>query len=457
MTTYFASDAYLHNGWATEVRITVNDLGTVTAIESDATLQSGDIHLSGPVIPSLPNCHSHAFQRAFAGLSEFRSSTEDSFWSWRTLMYQFLARLTPDDVRIIATQLYIEMLKAGYTAVGEFHYLHNGPGGQRYDSRIEMAEQLVSASELSGIKLTLLPVLYQYAGFGRQEPSANQARFILSLDDYLELFQQLADKQLPNRLQLGVAPHSLRAVDITDIARVLEEIPSDTLCHIHIAEQIPEVEQCKSYSGLRPIEYLYDHVDVEDRWSLIHATHLVDGEIAAIKRSGAVVGICPTTEASLGDGIINPAVFAQANAIPWAIGSDSHISIDPLEELRLLEYGQRLITQQRVRIVNAQNQSNGQCLWNEAVQSGARSIGQGGTLRTGCQADWLVLDPTHPSLCALESKYLLDAMIFSNRNSNPIKDVYINGDCVIDNQRHHAEDTALSDYQALMTRLMREI
>ena len=457
MTTYFASDAYLQNGWANDVRITVNASGTVISLDSGAAVQSGDIHLSGPVIPSMPNCHSHAFQRAFAGLSEFRSSTQDSFWSWRSMMYKFLARLTPEDVRTISSQLYIEMLKAGYTAVGEFHYLHNNPDGQRYDNRIEMAEQVILASEQTGIKLTLLPVLYRYAGFGRQEPSSAQGRFILSIDDYLELFQQLAGKQSPNRLRLGVAPHSLRAVDIADIATLLADIPTDTLCHIHIAEQIPEVEQCKNYSGLRPIEYLYDNVNVDERWSLIHATHLVDGEITAIQQSGAVIGICPTTEASLGDGIINPDVFEQPDAIRWAIGSDSHISVDPLEELRLLEYGQRLISQQRVRIVASDNESNGQSLWTSAVSAGARSIGQGGVLRTGCQADWLVLDNNHASLCSLESNYLLDALIFSNRTTSPVKDVYVNGECVIRDRRHPAEDTALYEYQALLTRLMSDI
>ena len=457
MTTYFARDVYLHDGWANDVRLAVNDLGTITSVESGAITQPDDILITGPVIPAMPNCHSHAFQRAFAGLSEFRSSAQDSFWSWRKLMYQFLAQLTPEDVCTITKQLYIEMLKAGYTAVGEFHYLHNDPAGNRYDNRIVMAEQVLRASDQTGIKLTLLPVLYQYAGFGRQEPSAEQGRFILSKDEYLELYQQLTQIQSPHRLKVGIAPHSLRAVDVTDISRLLAEITGDTLCHIHIAEQRPEVEQSVNYSGLRPIEYLFANVEVDSRWSLIHATHLIDSEISAIKQSGAVVGICPTTEASLGDGIINPAVFSANNPIRWAIGSDSHISIDPMEELRLLEYGQRLITQQRVQIVNTENQSNGQTLWRAAVESGAQSIGHGGMLKPGCQADWVVLDSTHPALSAIDTKYLLDAVIFSNRTSNPVQDVYVNGERLIQDGTHPEEEATLYDYTELMKRLMRTI
>ncbi len=457
MAHFFCDTIYLESGWATNVRISCDHQGTISDITTDTTAQADDYLISGSVIPAMPNCHSHAFQRAFAGLSEFKASSQDSFWSWRDLMYRFLRQLSPDDVRIISAQLYVEMLKAGYSGVGEFHYLHNDSNGQQYDNPIEMAQQIRSAAEQTGIKLTMLPVLYRYAGFGKQKPSHAQGRFILPMDAYCDAYHLLARDVQQHAFSLGVAPHSLRAVALEEIHQLQEYLPDNRLFHIHIAEQIPEVEQCLDYSGLRPVEYLLQNVDVDSGWNLIHATHILDREIEGIQRSGAVVGLCPTTEASLGDGIINPELFSVSRETSWCIGSDSHISIDPLEELRLLEYGQRLVTHQRVRIVSKATQSNGQTLWHKAVSAGAMSIGQGGLIAEGNQADWLVLDTNHPSLCALNKEQLLDALIFSNRNGNPIQDVYINGNRVIEQGRHPQEEAISAEYRQLMQRLISEL
>ena len=453
MTTFYCHSAYLASGWQDNVRITVNELGTITDIALAQSADVGDRHISQPVIPAIANCHSHAFQRAFAGLSERSANANDSFWSWRQLMYQFLAHLSPHDCGVIARQLYVEMLKAGYNAVGEFHYLHHDLSGKAYDNPTEMADQVIQAASDVGIKMTMLPVFYQYAGFGKQQASELQQRFIMQPDDYLQMVENLLSRKQAHQVNIGIAPHSLRAADISDINRFTKELNGIEHIHIHIAEQLPEVEQSLNYSGLRPVEYLYEHVAVDNRWSLIHATHLQTNEIAAIRDSGAVIGICPTTEASLGDGILGNDVFSGVPPIPWAIGSDSHISVNAAEELRWLEYTQRLLTHRRVNITNRQSNSNGNALWDSAVMGGARSIGHGGPIAVGSQADWCVLDESHSSLSSLPNAYLLDALVFSNREGNAITDVFINGQQVIAAGKHPQEEQILADFQQLMKRL----
>ena len=457
MTSFYCEQVFLSSGWQTQVRITVDQHGLITAIDYPVNADSSDIVISDPVVPALPNCHSHAFQRAFAGLSERKGHTEDSFWTWRQLMYQFLARLSPEDCHIIAKQLYVEMLKAGYNAVGEFHYLHHGVNGSHYEHVTEMAEQVIAAATDVGIKMTMLPVFYQYAGFGQQPASELQQRFIMNSDQYVEYHGKLAQLHRPNTVNIGVAPHSLRAADVTDIKQLTTELQQLSHWHIHIAEQLPEVEQCLAHTGLRPVEYLHQHIDVNEHWTLIHATHLQQNEVELISQSKAVIGICPTTEASLGDGIINQAVFDDSRKISWAIGSDSHISVSSIEELRWLEYTQRLLSHHRAVITDEQSTSNGQALWQAAVTGGARAIGHGGAIELGNQADWLTLDRHHPSLVSLPEKYLFDAVIFSNRDNSAIKDVYINGQRVIESGYHADEQQIHAQYQQLMQRLLSDL
>ncbi|WP_121373881.1 formimidoylglutamate deiminase, partial [Pseudomonas aeruginosa] len=348
MSAIFAERALLPEGWARNVRFEISADGVLAEIRPDANADGAE-RLGGAVLPGMPNLHSHAFQRAMAGLAEVAGNPNDSFWTWRELMYRMVARLSPEQIEVIARQLYIEMLKAGYTAVAEFHYVHHDLDGRSYADPAELSLRISRAASAAGIGLTLLPVLYSHAGFGGQPASEGQRRFINGSEAYLELLQRLRAPLDAAGHSLGLCFHSLRAVTPQQIATVLAAGHGDLPVHIHIAEQQKEVDDCLAWSGRRPLQWLYENVAVDQRWCLVHATHADPAEVAAMARSGAVAGLCLSTEANLGDGIF-PATDFLAQGGRLGIGSDSHVSLSVVEELRWLEYGQRLRDRKRNRL-----------------------------------------------------------------------------------------------------------
>ncbi|MHB9327610.1 formimidoylglutamate deiminase [Phytobacter ursingii] len=455
MPAYFAPRVLLATGWAHNVRLEVDELGMLTAITPEASSHES-IPLSGPVVPGMPNLHSHAFQRVMAGLAEVAGDPQDSFWTWRELMYRMVQRLTPEQVGVIARQLYIEMLKGGYTQVAEFHYLHNDISGKPYADRGEMTAHLSAAARDAGIGLTLLPVLYSYAGFGGQPAQAGQQRFIQDVDSYLQQ-QAVIQRQINgNALQnLGLCFHSLRAVTPEQMYQVLKASDPTLPVHIHIAEQQKEVNDCLNWSGQRPISWLYDHLDINDRWCLIHATHADAHEVTKMAHSGAVAGLCPTTEANLGDGIF-PGVDYLAQEGRWGIGSDSHVSLNVVEELRWLEYGQRLRDQRRNRLIAQEQTRVGDVLYQQALSGGAQACGVPvGQLSVGYRADWLVLDNQDPYLAAATDNALLNRWLFAG-HVGQIRDVYVGGVARVVDGVHPQQQAAASDFLQLLQQLSQE-
>ncbi|MBF8754265.1 formimidoylglutamate deiminase [Pseudomonas guariconensis] len=440
MPAFFAERALLPTGWASNVRLEVAEDGRLTYVEADASAEGAE-RLGGPLLPGMPNLHSHAFQRAMAGLAEVAGNPNDSFWTWRDLMYRLVGRITPEQVQVIARQLYIEMLKAGYTSVAEFHYVHHDHNGQAYADPAELSLRISAAAADTGIGLTLLPVLYSHAGFGGQAPSEGQRRFINSSDQYLRLQERLAPHLAAQPAQrLGLCFHSLRAVTPGQIAEVLAA--SDQACpvHIHIAEQQKEVDDCLAWSGRRPLQWLYENVDVDARWCLVHATHAEADEVSAMARSRAVAGLCLTTEANLGDGIF-PAVDFMAQGGRMGIGSDSHVSLSVVEELRWLEYGQRLRDQRRNRLYRGDQPMVGRTLYDAALVGGAQAMGQAvGELAVGKRADWLVLDGQDPYLATASGDAILNRWLFAG-GDRQVRDVMVNGQWVV-RQGHHAQEQA---------------
>lgn len=439
MTTYFAPRALLADGWRNHVTLEVSGAGFITRVTPESA-PGAAILLAGAVIPAMPNLHSHAFQRAMAGLAEVAGDPQDSFWTWRELMYRMVARLTPQQVGDIATWLYIELLKGGYSQVAEFHYLHHDPQGQPYPDDA-MLQQLMLAAERTGIGQTLLPVLYSYSGFGAQPASAGQRRFIQQTGAYLQQLQRVAaactDKPL---LNYGVCFHSLRAVSEAQMHDVLAAAPGDLPVHIHIAEQEKEVSDSLAWSGERPIAWLMRRFNVDARWCLIHATHPDESELQQLAASGAVAGLCPTTEANLGDGIF-PASAYIARGGRWGIGSDSHVSVSAHEELRWLEYGQRLRDRRRNRLALPQQPSVGNLLWQQAAAGGAQACGiRSGMLAPGLRADWLVLRDD-PLLSTTPSDALLNRWLFAGARSG-IRDTFVAGRQVIADGQHAEEAQA---------------
>jgi len=458
----YAENILLNDGWASKQTITIEQ-GVITAI--NAGMIEGAEIAEGAVLPGMVNCHSHAFQRAFAGFSEQGSEGQDSFWTWRKIMYQFLAQLTDVDAKNIAKQLYIEMLKMGYTRVAEFHYLHHDIDGSPYDSSLTadnsaslttMAQAIFDAAKESGIGLTLLPVLYQHSGFGEQAPSDGQKRFINSTEQFNQLVSDCftLSEQYSNT-NVGIAPHSLRAVDKTSLLSAVEHVRSldnQAPIHIHISEQQKEVDDCLAHFGKRPVQWLLDNVELDKHWCLIHATHIDETERKGIIAKEAIAGICPTTEANLGDGIFPTTEFL-ADKGTIAIGSDSHISVNPIEELRWLEYSQRLIKQQRAILATDEHASVGQNLWQQAAMGGAQSTNSNtGSLAIGKQADLLVLDKDKTKLFASASQHILDSMIFASQQ-NPVSDVMVNGVWQIRAQQHVEQKQASDNFANLLIRL----
>jgi len=453
----YAENILLNDGWASKQTITIEQ-GVITAIES-GMIEGAEI-AQGAVIPGMVNCHSHAFQRAFAGFSEQGSEGQDSFWTWRKIMYQFLAQLTEVDAKNIAKQLYIEMLKMGYTRVAEFHYLHHDIDGSTYNGNsaelATMAKAIFEAAQESGIGLTLLPVLYQHSGFGEQTPTDGQKRFINSTEQFNQLVSDSfsLSEQFANT-NVGIAPHSLRAVDKTSLMSAVKHVRSldkQAPIHIHISEQQKEVDDCLSHYGKRPVQWLLDNIELDKHWCLIHATHLDESERKGIIAKEAIAGICPTTEANLGDGIFPTTEFLAENGT-IAIGSDSHISVNPIEELRWLEYAQRLIRQQRAILATTEQASVGQNLWQQAALGGAQSTNSNtGCLAIGKQADLLVLDGEKTKLFANANQHLLDSVIFASQQ-NPVADVMVNGCWVIKAQQHAEQEITSDRFAQLLVKL----
>lgn len=434
----FAPDALLPTGWAKNVLLQWNSQGTLTSISPDA--MAGDAPgAAGPVIPGMPNLHSHAFQRAMAGLTEYRGAAKDSFWSWRTLMYRFAARLTPEQVETIATWLYIEMLEAGYTSVCEFHYLHHGTDGAPYADDAELSMALLRAAQTAGIAITLLPVLYQTSGFGGMPPNAGQARFIRSTASMLRLLDTLKPLCDAQGARLGLAPHSLRAVppdSLSDALAGLNAIDTSAPIHIHIAEQTGEVDDCLAWSGQRPVEWLLDHAPVDNRWCLIHATHMSNSEYQRAAATRAVAGICPSTEANLGDGMFDmPRWLDHGGA--WGIGSDSHVCVNAAEELQLLEYGQRLKLRQRNVLASEQQSQVATASLLQAVAGGAQASGHNASgLATGQRANFCVMDAQHLALAGLSAPDMLSSHVFASGRTSALDAVWVSGQQRVYQSRH---------------------
>ncbi|HEU4779233.1 MAG TPA: formimidoylglutamate deiminase, partial [Steroidobacteraceae bacterium] len=371
MAVHFAS-ALLPDGWVHNVRVEIA-AGRFESFERDVPPRAGD-ERAMVALPGVCNVHSHAFQRGMAGLTEYRGPEADNFWSWRTLMYRFVARMTPEDIGAITAQAYVEMLEGGFTRVGEFHYVHHDPEGEPYANPAETAVQVAAAAARTGIGLTLLPVFYAHGGFDGQSPNAGQRRFVTSLDGYARLLN--ASRKLMNSLEgatLGVAPHSLRAVTPEELVQIVALGGSGPI-HIHAAEQIGEVEQCLAWSGARPVQWLLEHAAVDRRWCLVHATHMTDEECRGLAARGAVAGLCPITEANLGDGIFPGPAFLGAGG-EFGIGTDSNISISVADELQQLEYSQRLRDRARNVIGGSDARSTGRVLFDSAVRGGAQALG----------------------------------------------------------------------------------
>ena len=438
--TLFAEHALLPTGWARDVLLQWNAAGQLTQVTPGNAAPPGAARAAGPVLPGLPNLHSHAFPRAMGGLTEYRGSTQDSFWSWRELMYRFAGAITPEQLEAIATGLYAEMLEAGYTSVCEFHYVHHDLDGRPYADDRTLSLCLLRAAQATGIGLTLLPVLYQTSGFGGTPPSDGQKRFIRRTDNMLALLQSLKPLCDAQGARLGLAPHSLRAVPpdaLREAVAGLTALDGTAPVHIHIAEQTGEVDACLAYSGQRPVQWLLNNAPVDARWCLVHATHMDADEYRRAAQSGAVAGLCPSTEANLGDGIFDMAQWRAAGG-RWGVGSDSHATVNAAEELLMLEYSQRLATRQRNVLADDSQRHVATAMTQHAVSGGAQASGRAvAGLAVGQQADLVVLDADHPLLQGLPSPdAMLSAHVFASHRQSAIAEVWAGGRVRVTAGRH---------------------
>ena len=451
MRAYQFKKALLPEGWADDVGVEVGDDGSITRVTPGHAPEGAEL-VTGIALPGMPNLHCHAFQKGMAGLAERRGPVGDSFWTWREVMYRFLAQLTPDDVEAIAAYAYIEMLEAGFTTVGEFHYLHHDPAGQPYGDIGEMAARIAAASAFTGIGLTLLPSLYTYGGFGGAAPNPGQIRFINSTDRFVTLMERSREivAKLPGAT-IGIAPHSLRAVSPEQLREAAAVFAAGPV-HIHAAEQTKEVDDCVASLGARPVQWLLDEMGIDQRWCLIHATHMTEDETTRLARSGAVAGLCPLTEGSLGDGIFNGEIYLAAQG-RFGIGTDSNIQIDAPAELRQLEYSQRLKARARNVMTTTEGESTGRSLYARALAGGAQALGQPiGALAPGYRADILVLDADHPDLAGASGDMVLDVLVFS-AGRGLIKTVMTGGRPVVRDGRHQAREAIARKYRDTVSRL----
>ena len=446
MIALFARKALLPGGWTDNVRLTL-DGGHISAVEYGVE-SDGDEAL-GFLMPGLCNAHSHAFQRALAGHTEQRSPVgRDNFWSWRERMYELAGRVNAAALTAIARQAYCEMLRSGYTSVAEFHYLHRDPTDN--DAVDTMFEAIVTAARDSGIRLTYVPVHYERAGFEDPEPTSRQATFAMSVNEFLRHFERVASRS-SDTLNIGIGAHSLRAVSRESLERIVEVAATGVPMHLHIAEQQREVEQCFTSYGRRPVRWLLENYDVQDNWNLVHATHMDDEEIIALANSRAVAILCPSTEANLGDGLFPLHSYLTAGG-RIAIGSDSHISINPFEELRWLEYGQRLVSRSR-NVASLRESHVGSELFSRVREGGALACGQSvAGIEIGAPADIVVLNDDDPMLAGHNDDSRLDALVFSGYPL-PVERVMVDGKwCVVD-AAHIDRDRARTEFVATLGRL----
>lgn len=447
MKTIHFEHALMPEGWREGVRVGIDD-GLIASLISGQA-EGCESHAIG--LPGLPNLHSHAFQRGMSGLAERRGPEPDTFWSWRETMYRFALAMSPDDIESVASQLYVEMLEAGFTRVGEFHYLHHAVDGSAYADRAEMASRIAAACAATGLNLTLLPVLYRHAGFGGRPAQSGQRRFVCTIEGYAALLS--ASRTAISFLEganLGVAPHSLRAVT-PDELRAAVAMAEGGPIHIHVAEQRREVEDCIAASGSRPVDWLLDNAPVDEAWCLVHATHMTAGETARLARRGAVVGLCPVTEANLGDGIFDGARFREHGG-RFGVGSDSNVSVEAAGELRQLEYSQRLACGER-NVLAAPGESTGEALFRAALSGGAAALGQTAVgLVPGATADMVSLDAAHPALCGHGTATAIDAWIFGS-GKGLVDCVWTRGEKRVEAGRHRDRDAIARRFAATMAKL----
>jgi formimidoylglutamate deiminase len=457
MANLWFRTALIESGWADSVRLRIH-AGKIAGIEVGARPESDDEQHDIALV-GMPNLHSHAFQRAMAGLTETKGPQADSFWTWREVMYRFVERLDPEDVEAIAALAYAEMLESGFTRVGEFHYLHNDRDGAAYTDPGELAQRIAAAAESSGIGLTLLPVLYAHSNFGGRPPNPGQRRFVKDIDGFARLIEASRRAVAPLAgAVVGVAPHSLRAVTAQELTAAVE-LAAGGPVHIHIAEQTREVDECVAWSGQRPIEWLLDHASVNERWCLVHATHMTAQETQRSAQSGAVAGLCPITEANLGDGVFPALAFVDCGG-RYGIGSDSNVLIDVGGELRALEYSQRLTHRGRNLLASAQTRSTGRSLFDAAVRGGAQALAgdrnalpAGAALSVGSPADIVSLDGAHSCLISRREDAILDSWIFAARE-RAVDCVWRNGRKLVSRGAHVAREGIESRYRRTLARLL---
>lgn len=445
--TLWFDHALLPDGWAEGVRIG-HAAGLITLIETGVPAPAGASR-GRAAVPGMANLHSHAFQRGMSGLTETRGDGEDSFWSWRDMLYRFVDTAGPEEIGALTAMAYAEMLEAGFTRVAEFHYLHNAPDGARYDDPAEMSAQVVRAAEATGLGLTLLPVFYAHSGFGGQAPLDGQRRFLSDVDGHARLVSaaKAHAAALPDAI-VGVAPHSLRAVTPEELTAIAE-LGAGGPVHIHIAEQVKEVEDCLLWASARPVEWLLANADVDESWCLVHATHTTGAELQGIARSGAVAGLCPVTEANLGDGIFDGRAFLSHGG-RFGIGTDSNVSICAADELRMLEYAQRLHHRQRNVLGGGNWPSTGRALFEQAFAGGHRACGSEGGLRVGLPADIVALDGNEADG---DPDAVLDAWVF-RLGKSMIADVWRRGEHLVRDGRHIHRDTIRARYTSVLRSLL---
>ena len=451
----FAKKALLPNGWSNNVIIEIDQSGLISNV-TENNKHKVDAYLNEEIIlPAMNNLHSHSFQRAMAGLTEARSPQgNDNFWSWRNLMYQFLDVLTPEEIYSITLFSQMEMLQSGYVGVGEFHYLHNQIGGTKYDNIAELSEKVLEASEESGISICLLPVIYERGGCDNRELEGGQLRFHNNIDTFEKLYNQIKVFLSKNEnFSLGVAAHSLRAVKNETLNKIIDL--TNGPIHIHAAEQVKEVEEIKSFYKMPPVEFLIENFDINKRWCLIHCTQMSESETELLSKSGAVAGLCPVTEANLGDGIFNGFQYNERKGL-YGIGTDSNINISLTEELKTFEYSQRLLNKKRAVISN-QKKSTGRKLFDDCLEGGARALQiNNGKIQKGFNADLISLPNANNELDGLKDDKILDYWIFASRE-NDVQKLWNKGKCLVENGKHLNFDDIQSNYRKTIKNLQEKL
>jgi formimidoylglutamate deiminase len=447
----YASRALLPAGWAANVAVAIDAAGTIQSVTPNAARLASDDIAVGPLVPAMPNLHSHAFQRAMAGLAEIAGPGDDSFWTWRGEMYRTAGLLTPEDVSAIAAKLYVELLKGGFGAVAEFHYLHHDQNGVSYTDRAELSRAVLAGAAEAGIGMTLLPVFYAHSNFGGMAPNAGQRRFINDVDGFLDLMGAAKSACDANGAHLGLAFHSLRAA-MPDEMRTILSAGLGGPIHIHVAEQVKEVEDCIASTGRRPVAFLMEELPVDERWCLIHATHMEPGEIRSLAQSRAVAGLCPATEANLGDGIFAATDYFGLDGRA-GIGTDSHIATGVAEELRTLEYGQRLRDRRRNRLAAGPGRSVGRTIFDKALRGGTQALGQAlGAIAPGSVASFAVLDDEEPFIGAASDDQILDRWLFA-LGDRAVRDVMVAGRWRIRNRQHERDGPIDAALRRVLTKL----